>query len=295
VKTGIKLKLIDESKRFLSLTTELVDSPVRWSIHNHKYHFSDLLSDSLQIMSLQIMSLQTKATTKFIAHHFFAKMGLLGLMVGAIATSHFLNACASTSAQNQAQPSSPVATDAGSMQSMDKGSMDHSQMMDLGPANAEFDLRFIDAMTPHHQGAVVMAKEALQKSKRPEIKKLAENIIAAQAKEIRQMQQWRTVWYPQAPSTPIAWHAQMGHSMSMSPEQKSSMMMSMDLGTADAKFDQRFLDAMIPHHQGALVMGKDALSKSKRPEIQKLAQEIIGSQKNEIEQMQQWRKAWYGK
>jgi uncharacterized protein (DUF305 family) len=52
---------------------------------------------------------------------------------------------------------------------------------------------------------------------------------------------------------------------------------------------------MIPHHDGALVMAKDAIAKSKRPEIQKLAQEILDSQKAEIEQMQVWRKAWYDK
>jgi uncharacterized protein (DUF305 family) len=50
---------------------------------------------------------------------------------------------------------------------MDSGSM---MNMDLGPKDANFDLRFIDGMTPHHEGAIAMAQEALQKSKRPEIK-----------------------------------------------------------------------------------------------------------------------------
>lgn len=50
---------------------------------------------------------------------------------------------------------------------------------------------------------------------------------------------------------------------------------------------------MIPHHESAVVMAKDALQKSQRPEIRKLAQDIISSQQKEIEQMQQWRKAWY--
>ncbi len=73
------------------------------------------------------------------------------------------------------------------------------------------------------------------------------------------------------------------------------MMMNMDLGAADAQFDLRFLNAMTPHHEGAVVMGQDALNKSKRPEIKKLAQEIIASQEAEIKQMQQWKQAWYGK
>ena len=229
------------------------------------------------------------------SHHFLAKTGFLYLALGAIATGTFVNAC-STTAQKKAQAPSPIAVDAGSMPNMDHGNMggmNHSASMDLGPANAEFDLRFVDAMTPHHQGAVEMAKEAQQKSKRPEIQKLAANIIKSQDKEINQMKQWRQAWYPKVGATPMAWHSQMGHSMSMSQDQIESMMMTMDLGAADDQFDRRFLNAMIPHHEGAIVMANDALSKSKRPEIQKLAQEIIVSQKAEIQQMQQWKQDWY--
>jgi uncharacterized protein (DUF305 family) len=175
--------------------------------------------------------------------------------------------------------------------------MDHGMGhgMDLGPADANFDLRFVDAMIPHHQGAVVMAREVLQKSKRPELRQLATAIIRAQQKEINQMQQWRRSWYAQAPATPMAWHAEMGHMMEMSNEQRQAMMMTMDLGAADANFDQRFLTAMIPHHQGALVMAKAVQQKSQRPELQRLAQNILSSQQTEIEQMQRWQKDWYNK
>ena len=224
------------------------------------------------------------------SHNFFAKTGFLALTLGAIATSSVLNAC--TSAQNQAQAPSPAATDAGSMQGMDHSSMG-KMAMNMGPADADFDLRFVDAMTPHHQGAVQMAKEAQQKSKRPEIQKLAADIIKAQDKEINQMKQWRQAWYPKASAEPVAYNSKMGRSMPMSQDQMKGMMMNMDLGAADAQFDLRFLNAMIPHHEGAVVMAQDALSKSKRPEIKKLAQEIIASQKIEIKQMQQWKQAWY--
>ncbi|QDL09845.1 DUF305 domain-containing protein [Brasilonema octagenarum UFV-E1] len=208
-----------------------------------------------------------------------------------------LSACSTTTSQNQTQAPNTTATEASDKQQMNHGGMNHSSdmnhSMDLGSADANYDLRFIDAMTPHHEGAVVMAKVALQKSKRPEIKKLAQEIIKAQNKEIAELKQWRTAWYPKAPSTPMAWNTQMNHMMEMSPEQSKAMRMDMDLGAADNDFDLRFINAMIPHHEAAVTMAQDALNKSKRPEIKKLAQNIITSQQQEIAQMKKWRQAWY--
>ncbi len=81
--------------------------------------------------------------------------------------------------------------------------------------------------------------------------------------------------------------------MPMSQEQIDSMMMKMDLGDADNEFDLRFINAMIPHHEGAVVMAQEALKKSTRPEVKQLAEAIITAQQQEIEEMKQWRKAWY--
>jgi uncharacterized protein (DUF305 family) len=58
----------------------------------------------------------------------------------------------------------------------------------------DFDLEFITQMTPHHQGAVVMAQEAIQKAQKEEIQKLANEIIKAQEAEIKQMKLWQTAW-----------------------------------------------------------------------------------------------------
>ena len=228
------------------------------------------------------------------SRNFFAT-GFLALVLGAISSSRFPAAC-STVAQNQQQTPSAAAIDVTQTIGQDStqhGVMNYSISMELGPADAEFDRRFLDAMTPHHQGAVAMAKQAQQKSKRPEIQKLAAEIIKDQDKEINQMKQWRQAWYLKASTEPIAYNAQMGHSMPMSQEQIKGMMMNMDLGAADSQFDLRFLNAMIPHHEGAVVMAQDALEKSKRPQIKKLAQEIIASQQAEIKQMKQWKQAWY--
>jgi len=224
------------------------------------------------------------------------------LTLGTIATAGTLLTACSSNTETQAQAPKPT-TNTGSSQIMDHGNMGGSNqgsmmghsMMNLGPADASFDLRFIDSMIPHHEGGVAMAQQALQNSQRPELKQLAQNIIDAQEKEIKQMKQWRTAWYPKAPSTPMAWHAQMGHSMSMSQDQMQAMRMDMNLGAADVNFDKRFINAMIPHHEGAVAMAKDVMQKSKRPEMVQLAKNIITSQQAEIDQMKLWRKTWYSK
>jgi len=73
------------------------------------------------------------------------------------------------------------------MKNMD---MSHMQMMN-GKA---LDVMFIDMMTPHHEGAIAMAKDALAKAEHQEIKEFSQKVIDAQQKEIAQMQQWKTAW-----------------------------------------------------------------------------------------------------
>lgn len=152
---------------------------------------------------------------------------------------------------------------------------DHGSM-DTG--NAPFDAAFIDGMIEHHQGAIVMAEQALAESERPEIRALAEAIIAAQAAEIAQMQAWRAEWYPDVADTG-------GMEMDMGP-----MEVPADAGIP---FDLRFIDAMIPHHEGAVDMAEAALDNTEHDEIRTLADAIIATQTAEIEQMQAWRVEWF--
>ena len=73
--------------------------------------------------------------------------------------------------------------------------MNHSEMKSSpNAATAPYDLQFIDTMTAHHQGAIEMSKEALQKSEKAEIKTLANQIIKAQEAEIKMMSDWKTKW-----------------------------------------------------------------------------------------------------
>lgn len=80
----------------------------------------------------------------------------------------------------------------GSGMGMDMG------MMEVGEGDQPFDLRFIDAMISHHEGAIAMAQEALASAENEEIRLLAQAIIDAQQAEIAQMQAWRAEWYPDA-------------------------------------------------------------------------------------------------
>lgn len=221
------------------------------------------------------------------------KASLLMALVATVPLSSLITSCSADS-KTQAQAPSPAMLDSGTMKmkGMNHGGMGQNMSMDLGPADENLDMRFIDAMIPHHQGAVVMAREALQKSKRPQIQTLAKDIIQAQDKEIAQMKQWRKAWYPRESNTPMVWSTDMGHMMPMSSSQKQSMMMSQNLGAADAGFDLRFIDAMIPHHEGAVLMATEVLKKSKRSQVKQLAQNIIASQKSEIKQMQLWKQSW---
>lgn len=63
-----------------------------------------------------------------------------------------------------------------------------------GKTGDAFDKAFIEMMIDHHQGAVDMANLAKQNAKHAEIKQMADDIIAAQTKEIGQMNEWYKTW-----------------------------------------------------------------------------------------------------
>lgn len=150
----------------------------------------------------------------------------------------------------------------------------------MSMAEAPYDLQFIDNMTMHHQDAVDMAKLAQARAKNPELKSFAAQIIEAQQKEIAQMRQWRDRWYPGR-----------AHSQEM-PGMTDSMKAMKELQTT-SEFDHKFVDAMIPHHQDAIKMSKEALAKADHPEIKQLAQQIIEAQQREVTRMDRWKVAMH--
>ena len=208
-----------------------------------------------------------------------------------LAVAFLLAACGGAGGNQQGDES-------GGHGQMDHGSMDHGQMghgsMGMGSKgmakqmvmqNGEYsDKRFIDAMVPHHQGAIEMARVALGNAEHEEIKDLSQNIISTQQAEIEEL---KSIKQEEFGTSQVP--------MEMSPQQMRGMGMMMNpRRLAQSKsFDKAFIDAMIPHHQSAIYMAQLANEKSKIPEIKELAENIVSAQKREIEQMKQWRMQWY--
>ena len=60
-------------------------------------------------------------------------------------------------------------------------------------------------------------------------------------------------------------------------------------------FDQAFIDAMVPHHREAIGMAQAALARGlTQPELKTIADDIVGTQQAEIDQMLAWREEWFG-
>ncbi len=156
---------------------------------------------------------------------------------------------------------------------------------DVGPSGATYDLRFIDGMVQHHTGALRMS-EFVFGIGAPGVGALGKAIWRDQASDIRAMGLWRKAWYPQAPVYPVAL-ASGGDPNSlvgltrMSQAQIDGMRMMGEAPTPDNRVVW-FLEGMLHHHGGALIMAHDALAKSTNPTIRRFARNVIVAQRAEI-------------
>jgi len=161
----------------------------------------------------------------------------------------------------------------------------HSHAHEVGPAGRTYDLRWIDAMAVHHMGALRMGEFVFDIGS-PGVGSLAKEIWRDQAQEIKAMGQWRKAWYPEAPMAPVALRAggdpdAIADLIRMGPAQIQAMQMINTPPTAATRVTW-FLEGMLHHHGGALLMAHDALAKSSNPTIRRLARTIIVAQRQEI-------------
>ncbi|HEY0448617.1 DUF305 domain-containing protein [Actinophytocola sp.] len=180
-----------------------------------------------------------------------------------------------------------VATGCGG--SNDTPGMNHNQdTTSTSPGSAgqtehnEQDIAFAQAMIPHHQQAVDMAKMAGERATDPKVKDLATRIEGAQAPEIRQLTEMLDRWgAPTEPSMPG-----MDHGGMAGPGMMTDAEMQQLEHASGADFDRLWVQMMIKHHQGAVDMAKTELAKGGNAEAKALAQQIIDAQEAEISEMQ---------
>ncbi|HEX5142786.1 MAG TPA: DUF305 domain-containing protein [Mycobacterium sp.] len=147
------------------------------------------------------------------------------------------------------------------------------------------DITFAHGMIPHHAQAIAMSKMAAQQAASPQVKDLAARIQAEQQPEIDQLSGFLRAW--NAPVPPMAGMGQgdMGSMGGAMPGMMTSGEMQ-QLGQATgAAFDRMFLQMMISHHQGAVMMAKTELNNGQNPDARQLAQRIIDAQQHEITEM----------
>jgi uncharacterized protein (DUF305 family) len=157
-----------------------------------------------------------------------------------------------------------------------------------GSSGNATDAAFVNDMVPHHESAVEMAELAQDRATHPELRELADDIIAAQNREIETMESVKA-------DLADADGGHMGGDDHMSGDEHSR---GMDMDPQELRsakpFDRAFIDMMIPHHEGAITMAKEELAKGENPTLRGLAEDIVAAQEREIAQMREWREAWYG-
>ena len=207
---------------------------------------------------------------------------------------------ANTNANARANTAVVQNSNANSMMNMNDNSMMNgnsnmsgmSGMSDMksspNAARQPYDLQFLDTMSAHHQSAIDMAKMVGGKTDNAELKAFAAKIIADQNKEIAQTKEWREKWYAGKPMAMNMEMPGMNDSMKM---MSGGEMKKMEAATGK-DFDIHFLNMMTPHHQGATVMAKEALTKAEHPEIKTLVNQIIKAQEAEIKMMADWKAKW---
>lgn len=211
-------------------------------------------------------------------------------------------ASSTTVATTPGTQSTPAATTMASVSMSDIAGMatpgnDPMTLMLKPLSGTVFEVNWMQMMIIHHQGAIDMAKLVKTNTKRPELTKLADEIVTAQTKEIDQMTKWLADWHNAKPLPAMAGMDHSGHGGLPTAAPASSMTMGMtDMSklkaVKDAEFDQMFVAMMIEHHQQAVSMAALIPDKTKRAEFLGLGQAIIKAQTGEIEQMQNWQKTW---
>lgn len=126
-------------------------------------------------------------------------IGLLTLVVGLLA-GYLLGASTlfhqSSFNDNHAHHNQAASHEHGSHDGFGMGGMMHGMMFSASDQSVEeFEETWLQQMIIHHEGAVQMSEELLERTDRPELIDFAEEIINAQSEEVETMETWLNNWF----------------------------------------------------------------------------------------------------
>lgn len=159
------------------------------------------------------------------------------------------------------------------------------------------DARFMRHMIAHHAQALVMTGMVRDRSTRAEMALMAERIAISQGDETRLMEQWLRRRGEAVPAVPAAVtagaHAHHGAAAdSATHATMPGMLAPAELARLEQArglaFDRLFLELMIRHHEGALVMVAELLrtpGAAQESEIYRFAADVDADQRAEIRRM----------
>ena len=157
------------------------------------------------------------------------------------------------------------------------------------------DVKFMRDMILHHAQAVEMAALVAGRTNTQAIRDISGRINASQADEIEFMQGWLRERGQDAP-TPAGGHAAMagmdhgqhGAAHVGMPGMATAEQMAALAAASGPDFDQRFLQLMIAHHEGAVKMVADLFARSGSaydPVLFRFANDVTNEQQAEIDRM----------
>ncbi|MFE5699871.1 DUF305 domain-containing protein [Rhodococcus koreensis] len=153
----------------------------------------------------------------------------------------------------------------------------------LSPA----DVGFAQDMSVHHEQAVLIA-QTLPRDVDPQIRVIADQIVAAQTSEIATMRGWLNLFdEPFTTARPMQWMHGSDHVMSEQggapmPGTASTSEITRLAGLHGADAESLFLQLMIRHHQGGVEMAEAAIHAVASEPIRRVARGMIRDQSNEI-------------
>jgi uncharacterized protein (DUF305 family) len=144
------------------------------------------------------------------------------------------------------------------------------------------DVQFAQSMIPHHQQAVEMADIALDPTVEAgtQVHDLATRIKGAQDPEIAMMSGWLTSW-----EQPMQMDTAMSHGMPMTDGMMTDGEMTGLHNVKGAEFDTMWMQMMIRHHTGAIVMAQTVKASGANADVTALADQVITAQQSEIDEM----------